>query len=56
MILQFSNIIINTDHIIFISSCKDRETGNAGIRVETITGKIYKFYNNDFKDFLILKQ
>lgn len=55
MILKFSNVIINTDQIIFIAPCKDIETGDAGIRVETVTGKIYKFYNNDLKDFLILE-
>lgn len=56
MILKFSNVIINTDQIIFITPCKDRETGDTGIRVETVTGAKYKFYDNDFKDFLILEQ
>lgn len=55
MILKFSNVIINTDQIIFIDPCKDRETGVTGIRVATVTGATYKFYNNDLKDFLILE-
>lgn len=55
MILQFSNVIINTDQIIFIEPCKNRETGDIGIRVATITGATYKFYNNDIKEYLILK-
>lgn len=56
MILEFSNVIINTDQIIFIAPYKNRESGDTGIRVATVTGATYKFDNNDFKDFLILEQ
>lgn len=56
MILQFSNAIINSDQIIFIVPFKDRGNEDTGIKVTTITGATYKFYDNDFEDYLILEQ
>lgn len=55
MILKFSNAIINTDQIIFIVPFRDKGTNDTGIKVTTITGATYKFYNNDFDDYLILE-
>ena len=56
MILQFSNVIINTDNITFISSCNSEDSKKIGIRIETISGAAYKFYDNDIKEYLILEQ
>lgn len=56
MILKFSNVIINTDQIIFIVPFKDKGNEDTGIKVTTITGATYKFYDNNFKDYLILEQ
>lgn len=56
MILQFYNVIINTDNIAFISSCSSKDSNKTGIGIETVAGTAYKFYDNDIKEYSILKQ